>query len=187
MVSLTSLWLPILVSAVFVFVASSIIHMALGYHKHDYRPVPDEHGVADALRKFNIPPGDYVLPRASSMADMKSPAFIEKMTKGPVVLMTVLPSGPPAMGSQLTQWFLYSVLVGVVSAYVAGRAVVPGATYLEVFRFAGCTAFLSYSFAYIPASIWYRKSWGTTLRSMFDGLIYGLLTGGTFGWLWPKL
>ncbi len=187
MVSVTSLWLPILVSAVFVFVASSLIHMVLGYHKNDFRAVPDESGVSDALRRFNIPPGDYCLPRASSMADMKNPAFIEKMKKGPVLLMTVLPNGQWAMGAQLTQWFFFSALVSVFAAYIAGRAVGPGAHYLEVFRFAGCTAFASYALGTIPASIWYKKNWGTTLKSTFDGLVYGLLTGGTFGWLWPDM
>jgi hypothetical protein len=187
MVSVTELWLPILLSAVFVFIASSVIHMVLGYHKGDYRKVPDESGVADALRRFNIPPGDYCLPRADSMADMKNPAFVEKINKGPVLLMTVLPNGQWAMGAQLTQWFLFSALVSVFAAYIAGRAVAPGGSYLEVFRFAGCTAFAGYALGAIPASIWYKKNWGTTLKSTFDGLVYGLLTGGTFGWLWPDM
>jgi hypothetical protein len=91
------------------------------------------------------------------------------------------------MGRQLIQWFLFSVLVSITAAYIAGRALPAGAEYLEVFRFAGCTAFLAYTFAYIPSSIWYRKNWGTTMRNMFDGLIYGLFTGGVFGWLWPAM
>ncbi len=37
MVSLMSLWIPILVSAVIVFVLSSIIHMVLPYHRTDLR------------------------------------------------------------------------------------------------------------------------------------------------------
>ncbi len=187
MVPVTSLWIPIVVSAVIVFALSSIIHMALGYHKNDYRGVPNEDAVMDALRKFSLPPGDYAMPRASSMAQLKDPAFIDKMKKGPVLFMTVFPNGEWKMGGQLAQWFLFSVLVGVVAAYVAGRALDPGANYLDVFRFAGCTAFASYSLAYIPMSIWYKKNWGTTMRNMFDGLVYGLMTGGTFGWLWPSM
>ena len=187
MVSVTELWLPILVSAVFVFIASSLIHMVLGYHKNDFRAVPDESGVADALRRFNIPPGDYCLPRASSMADMKNPAFMEKLKKGPELMMTVLPNGQWGMGAQLTQWFFFSALVSVFAAYIAGRALGPGANYLEVFRFAGCTAFVGYALGAIPPSIWYKKNWGTTLKTVFDGLVYVLLTGGTFGWLWPDM
>jgi hypothetical protein len=185
MVPITDLLVPIVVSAVIVFVVSSIIHMVLGYHAGDFRAVPSQDRVQDALRPFNLAPGDYMLPRPGSMKEMKDPAFQEKCTKGPVVMMTVLPNGMGNMGAQLVQWFLYSVLVGVVAAYITGRALGPGANYLDVFRFAGCTAFLSYSMAYIPMSIWYKKNWGATLRTMFDGFVYGLMTGGTFGWLWP--
>lgn len=186
MVSITELWLPILVSAVAVFVASSLIHMVIGYHKGDFRPVPSEDRVADALRPFNIPPGDYCLPRPQSMAQLKDPAFIEKFKKGPVVLMTVLPPGRTAMGAQLGQWFLFIVVVAIMAAYIAGRALRPGAEYLEVFRFAGATTFFCFSMSYIPTSIWYKKNWGTTLRNMLDGLVYGLVAGGVFGWLWPR-
>ncbi len=185
MVPITELLVPIALSAVIVFVLSSIIHMVLGYHAGDFRPVPNEDRVQDALRSFNLPPGDYMLPRAGSMKEMSSPAFQEKCKKGPVAMMTVLPNGTGNMGAQLIQWFLYSALVGVVAAYVTGRALGPGAHYLDVFRFAGCTSFLCYSMAYIPMSIWYKKNWGATLRTMFDGFVYGLFTGGTFGWLWP--
>jgi hypothetical protein len=159
--------------------------MVLGYHKHDFRPVPNEDRVADALRPFNLPPGDYCLPRAESMAQLKDPAFVAKIEKGPVALVTVLPSGNSGMGAQLAQWFLYSVLVAVFAAYIAGRALAPGAEYLEVQRFAGATTFFCYAMAYIPTSIWYKKNWGTTLRNMLDGLIYGFVSGGVFGWLWP--
>ncbi|MBI1875652.1 MAG: hypothetical protein HYZ58_12570 [Acidobacteria bacterium] len=186
MVPIMSLVIPIVVSAVLVFVASSIIHMVLGYHRSDYRKLPKEDEVQDSLRGFNIPPGDYILPCPGSASAMKEPAFVEKYKKGPIVFMTVIPGGPPTMGKQLVLWFLYTVVVGILSAYVAGRALGPGAPYLEVFRFAGCAAFLSYAMALPQYSIWYKRNVGTTLRSMFDGLIYGLLTGGTFGWLWPR-
>jgi len=72
------------------------------------------------------------------------------------------------------------------AAYIAGRALEPGAHYLSVFRFAGATAFFGYAFALMQQSIWYKRAWGTTFKSTFDGLIYALLTAGTFGWLWPS-
>lgn len=184
---LSVLWLPILISAAVVFVASSIIHMALGYHKADYQKVPNEDRFMDAVRPLAIPPGDYMVPRVSSSAEMKSPEFCEKLAQGPVVMMTVYPSGPFGMGKQLFQWFLFSVVVSGFAAYVAGRVLAPGAEYLAVFRFTGVTAFLAYSVALWPMSIWYKRSWGTTIRSTIDGLIYALLTGGVFGWLWPKM
>lgn len=186
MVSVISLTVPILVSAVIVFVASSIIHMVLPYHRNDLRRLPNEDAVLDALRRFSIPPGDYAAPHAGSPEGMKKPEFVEKMKKGPVVLMTVAPAGPPSMGTSLLLWFFYSVVVSVFAAYIAGRALAPGAHYLEVFRFAGCSAFMAYSLALPQNSIWFKRNWGMTLKTMFDGLVYGLLTAGTFGWLWPR-
>lgn len=182
MISLASLWAPILLSAVFVFVVSSLIHMLLPYHKSDFGKVPDEDEVMAVLRKANIPPGDYAMPRADSMKEMGSPEFIEKCTNGPVLFMTVLKSGPMSMTSSLIQWFLYSVVVSFVAAYITSRAVAPGAHYLEVFRFAGCTAFAGYALALVQNSIWYKRAWSATLKSMFDGLVYALVTAGTFGW-----
>jgi len=189
MVPITSLVIPILLAAVLMFVASSLIHMVLGYHRADYNRLPREDEVQAALRGFNIPPNDYLVPRPESPGAMRDPAFLEKYKKGPVLMMTIMPPSPggtPAMGAQLAQWFVYCIVVGVVAAYMAGRALGPGAPYLAVFRFAGATAFIAHSLALPQYSIWYHRNWGTTLRSMFDGLIYGLLTGGAFGWLWPR-
>jgi hypothetical protein len=185
MVPIMSLWIPILLSAVIVFVASSLIHMFLPYHRNDFRKVPAEDEVMEALRRFEIPPGDYVIPRASSGKEMRAPEFVEKANKGPVAFMTVMPSGIPGMAKNLVLWFIYCVVVGIFAAYIAGRALGPGADYTAAFRFAGCTAFVGYALALWQNSIWYRRAWTTTLKATFDGLIYGLLTGGTFGWLWP--
>jgi hypothetical protein len=185
-VPILSLVVPILVSAVIVFLASWIMHMVLPIHRSDMAPLPSEDEVAEALRKFNIPPGDYMLPRPGGPAAMRSPEFLAKMNKGPVAVMTFMKPGPPNMGANLLQWFLYLVVVGVLVAYVTGRAVGPGADYLRVFRFAGCTAFVAYSLALWQDSIWYRRAWSTTFKYTLDGLVFGLLTAGTFGWLWPR-
>ena len=186
MVGLQALWLPILLSAVIVFVVSSIIHMVLPWHKGDYPKVPDEDKLMDALRPFAVPPGDYMIPRASSMQDMRSPEFAAKLQKGPVLMLTMMPNGPFAMGKNLVSWFLYSVVVGIFAAYVASRALPAGAEYLRVFQLTGVTAFIAYSVALWQMSIWYRRSWRITLKATVDGLVYALLTAGTFGWLWPR-
>ena len=186
MVYLTSLWLPILLSAVLVFIVSSILHMALPYHRSDYKKLAAEDKVLEALRKFDIPPGDYLFPCAGTAKAMKDPAFLDKMNKGPVGVMTVMKSGPPSMVPSLSMWFLYLLVVGVFAAYIAGRALAPGAPYLAVFRFAGCTAFIGYSLALWQHSIWYKRSWSTTIKSTLDGLVYALVTAGVFGWLWPR-
>lgn len=183
MVPVMSLWAPILLSAVIVFVASSVLHMLLPYHRSDFRKVPAEDELMESLRRLSVPPGNYIMPHAATPAAMKDPAYIAKKEQGPNAVLTVIRD--PSMGRSLVQWFLYSIVVSVFAAYVAGRALGPGADYLEVFRFAGTTAFVGYGLALWQNSIWYSIAWSTTLKSNFDALIYGLLTGGTFGWLWP--
>jgi hypothetical protein len=186
MVPITALWLPIVLSAVIVFVASSIIHMVLPIHKSDYRKLPEEDRVLDALRAAGVTPGAmYHFPYCTPK-EMKSPEAVERFKRGPVGLLTVIPNGPPAMGKYLGQWFLYCLVVGVFVAYLTGRTQPLGTHYLQVFRVAGTTAFLGYSLALIQDAIWKGQTWGVTCKQVFDGLIYGLLTAGTFGWLWPR-
>ena len=186
MIGLAALWLPILLSAVIVFVVSSVIHTVLPWHKSDYPKLPNEDQVMNALRPLAIPPGDYMMPRPSSSQEMRSPEFLDKMKRGPVAMLTVMPSGPVTMGKSLTLWFLYAVVVGVFAAYVAGRALPAGAPHRAVFCFAGVTAFLGYSVALWQMSIWYRRAWTTTIKATIDGLLYALLTAATFSWLWPR-
>lgn len=184
---LATLWLPILLSAVAVFVISALIHMVLGYHASDYKKLPNEDGVMEALRKFNIPPGDYHMPHCVSSKEMKDPAFTEKLKTGPVGLMTFFPAGQISMGKSLVLWFIYCIIVSVFAAYIADRAVGPGGHYLQVFRFVGASAFMAYAFALMQDSIWHGRNWGATLRMMFDGLVFALVSAGIFGWLWPKM
>lgn len=187
MVPLTALWLPILLSAVMVFVASSIIHTMLGYHKGDYKKLPDEEKLLQAMRALGAPPpGTYHFPHCPSHKEMKSPEFQEKMKQGPTGILTVFPTGMPNMAKYLGPWFAYCLVVGVFVAYVAGRTLGPGTPYLAVFRVAGTVAFLSYAMAHTHNSVWKGEAWSTTLKFYFDGLVYGLLTAGVFGWLWPR-
>lgn len=185
MVSLGALWMPILVSAVIVFIASSIIHMALPWHKRDYPKLAAERSIMDALRPLALPPGDYMIPRPSDMKEMKTPEFQDLMRQGPVIVMTVRPNGPWHMGGSLLQWFIYSIVVSIFAGYVGGRALPAGTDYLRVFQIVGTTAIAGYALALAQLSIWYGRGWGLTIRSAIDGVIYGALTAGTFGWLWP--
>jgi hypothetical protein len=170
---------------VLVFLASSIIHMATKWHAGDFRPVPNDDAFRDLVRPLAIPPGDYMTPRAQSMEEMKSPEFEEKVKAGPVMLFTIMPPGSTFMGKTLALWFVHLIVVSIFSAYIASRALPTGANYLDVFRFAGATAFIAYAVALWPMWIWYKRDLGTTIRSTIDGLIYSLLTAGMFGWLWP--
>jgi hypothetical protein len=186
MTGLDMLWLPILLSSAIVFAASSAIHMVLPWHKNDYRKAQKEDEVMDALRPLAIPPGDYMVPLPSSMKEMRSPEYTEKFKKGPVLVLTVMPNGPASMVKSLVFWFLYIAVIGILAAYVAGRALGAGAEYRQVFRFAGAVAFIGYSAALWQMSIWYGRSWVTTIKATVDGLLYALLTAAVFGWLWPR-
>ncbi len=185
MISVTELWLPILLSAVFVFVASSVLHMVLQIHNGDYKKLPGEDGIMETMRAEGVEHGMYMFPHASSMKDMGTPEMIEKYNQGPVAWLTVLPNGPIAIGKSLAQWFLYTVLIGFVVAYVATLGLSGGATYGTVFRLTGTVAILAYAFSAFPESIWKGQGWGVALKFVCDGVVYGLVTAGTFGGFWP--
>ena len=186
MVSLTALWIPVLLSAVLVFVVSSVIHMASPWHKNDYPRIPNEDAVRAALRPLGIPPGSYMVPRPANPKEMGSPEFAEKMKTGPVLMLQVMPNGMTPIAKNLINWFIYLVVIGIFSAYLTGRAFGPGTNYLTVFRFVGTTAFMGFALALWQMTIWYRRSWVITMKSTIDGLIYACLMGGVFGWLWPR-
>lgn len=185
MVTIPALWMPIVVSAVFVFLVSSVLHMVFKYHSAEYRKLPKEDETLAGLRAAGLTPGLYHFPHCATQKEMGSPEMIEKMKQGPVGMLTVFPSGPPAMGGYLAKWFLYCVLVGVFVAYLAGRNFAAGAEYRPIFRFAGTVAFMGYALGNLVSSIWKGQPWSATLKEVFDGTLYALVTAGTFGWLWP--
>lgn len=185
MVPILSLWAPILLSAAIVFVASAIIHMLLPFHRGDYKKLPNEDAVLDAMRKAGVTPGDYAFPRPASMKDMKAPEMQERYKRGPVGIMNVARTGLPPMGRSLVQWFLYCVVVSLVAAYVAGLVLPAGTEYRVVFRITSTVAFAGFVLAGWQSPIWKRSSVGTELRNSIDGLIYALLAGGVFGAFWP--
>ena len=182
---LSALWLPIVLSAVIVFVASSILHMVLPYHKSDYQKLPDEDKVLPVLRSAGLKRGLYVFP-FTTHKDMKSPAMIEKYNQGPVGMMTVFHNGPPAMPKFLGLWFAYCLIIGFFVAYLTAHTVSSGAHYLGVFRVVGTAAFLAYGLGNMSNSIWKGQTWSMTIKEVIDGLVFALLTAGTFGWLWPR-
>ena len=186
MVSLGSLWLPILLSSVLVFAVSAIIHMVLKYHNKDYTKLPNEDAVRATIRAGNPPPAQYIIPHCTDMKDMEKPEMKQKYAEGPVAVMNLMRPGKPNMGTYLTQWFVFVLFVSFFIAYIAAHAIAPGTRYLEVFRVVGAIAFLAYGAGQIPESIWWGRPWKVTLKGVLDGLVYGLVTAGTFGWLWPR-
>ncbi len=184
--TLIGLWLPIVVSAVLVFVASSLIWNVLGAHKWHIRGLPDEAAARETLLKQGVAPGQYAIPYGPDRAMMKDPAFKEKLEKGPVAVLTVRRPGLPNMGVFLGGWFLHLLVVSYVVALACGQTLHRGAPYGRVFRVAGAVAFAGYSLAQVPNAIWWGRPWKSALKEVADGVVYALLTAGTFGWLWPE-
>ncbi len=186
MVPLLDLWLPILTAAVFVFLVSSVIHMAIPLHKNDFKRLPNEDAVLEALRRERVEPGAYIFPMCGSMKEMSSPEMIERYRRGPVGHMQVRPSGVPSIGKALGQWFLYCVVIAVFVAYIGSRGSLGlGAPASEVFQLTGTAGILGFAFGAFTESIWKGVSWLTSWKFAFDGILYGLATGASFAWLWP--
>ena len=185
MLALVDLWMPILVSAVAVFIVSSIVHMWLPIHKSDYKKMPGEEGILETMRGQSVQPGTYMFPCAGSMKDMATPEHLEKCKLGPVGFLTVVPSGVPNMGKSLGQWFAYSILISIFVAYIGGLSLDGNSEFMKKFQVAGAIAVLGYALASMPESIWKGQQWSTTAKFIFDGMLYGLATGLVFAWLWP--
>ncbi len=180
-----SLWLPVLVSAALVWIASAIVWMALRHHKSDFAGLTNEDGVTDALRKQGLKPGQYLLPFMSDMSKCKDPAVVKRLEEGPNVMFRVTPNGVPKMGKSLVQYFAYCVLVSFVTAYVARHTLTFGADKMSVFRLTGTIAIASYTLALLPESIWMWRPWVATWKSACDSIVYGIMTGAVFALLWP--
>ena len=186
MITLTQLLLPALVSAVLVFLVSSLIHMLTPWHAGDFARLPNEDAVLTALRPLNIAPGEYAAPRSSSMKEMGTEEFKAKYRRGPVVMLNVLPNVSGGMGQQLGLWFVYAAVVALFAGYITSRAVGAGTSPAVVFKFVAAIAAAAYSIGLWQMTIWYRRPWITTIKSTIDGVLYGCLTAAAFALLWPR-
>lgn len=185
MTPVLSLWLPIVVAAVAVFIVSSIAHMVLTYHRSDFRQLQKEPEVLAALRGAGVAPGLYQFPWCKSPKEMSTPEAQAKFRQGPVGILTVMPSGPMAMGKFLGLWFVYTLIVSFTIAYVAGVTLAPGADRMLVARVTGSMAILVYAIANVVDSIWKGYPWGMTAKNAVDGILYAAATAAVFAWLWP--
>ena len=184
MVSLMSLWLPIVLSAVAVFMVSAVVWMVMPHHKKDFAGIPDEGALINVLKGQNVQSGQYTFPYAADMKAMSEPAMQQKFNEGPVGFLSVVPPGN-RMNAQLAQQLIYQLTISLFAAYLASRTLQTNAAYLSVFRITGTVAFLGYAGAVIPNSIWFGWKWSVTWKNVLDGLVYALITAGFFGWLWP--
>ena len=184
MSSLAPLWLPIVLSALFVFIGSFIVHMVVRWHNNDQIALPNEAAVADVLR--GIPAQDYRIPYPTKPGDFKSPEFQERAKRGPMAMITITQGDMmTSFRNALIQWFVLCLVIAFVAGHVAYPMLGPGAEYMEVFHTVGLTAYAAFGLGIVQQSIWFGKPWKPTIKSMVDALLYAGLMAGTFGWLWP--
>jgi len=196
---LTHLWLPILLSAAGVWIASAVAWMAINHHAKDYRKLPNEEAFTNAVRGLNIPPGNYMFPHAGDdRKACRSPEFMEKWKKGPAGIMGIWQCDG-GMGGKMILTFLVYIVVSTLIAYLGwvtlpheNVAVVGGVTrtiadasFSHVFRALGTAGVLAYAFAHLPNGIWFGQYPRAMMLCVIDGIVYGLITGAIFAWLWP--
>ncbi len=186
MISLDQLWIPIVLSAVLVFAASSLIHMVFKWHNSDYHKLANEDEVRAVIRKANPAPGQYVMPYCADPKEMGKPEMVEKFKEGPDGFLVLMKPAAPSMGKPLALWFLLNVLISLAAGYLASRTVPEGASFLAVCRTVGIVTFLAYAGGSVSQAIWMGKQPSSAAKEVLDAFIYGLLSAVAFGWLWPR-
>ncbi len=183
-VTVMMLWVPIVLAAFVVMIGSTVVWMALKYENAEWKPIPGEDQLREAVRKLNLAmPGQYIFPH---MMNQSPDLAAKKMEEGPAGVLLLRKPGRFSMSSQLYKSFIYYLVVSFFVAYVTSHALPRGAEYLKVFQVAGASGFMAYGFALVPEAIWFGRTWKSVCKGLFSGLIYGCLTAGTFGWLWPR-
>lgn len=184
--ALLSLWLPILLSAVTVFVISSLIHMVIKWHASDYTSLPNEDAVRAAIRAGNPAPGRYVIPHCADMKDMGSDAMKQKYAEGPVGHLTLIAPGAPNMGKYLGLWFLWSLAIAVVAGFLASRLIAMDHAHCRAAaKLVFAVTFIAHGFGTVAESIWMGRPWSSSAKHLLDAALYGLGCGAVFCWLWP--
>jgi len=181
---LASLWLPIVLSAVVVFIASSIAWMVLPHHKADIKKLPNEAEFTRTLSEMDIPPGTYMWPNCENNAEMKSEEFKQRYEEGPWGNMNIVPR-KPNFALNLMLMFVFYLVVSAIVGYLTSQARAPGADFLAVFEFASIGAFAGYCLGGFPHSIFFGRPVRAVFTDFVDGVVHALLTGVVFAWLWP--
>lgn len=173
--------IAILVAAVGVFVASSLIHMVLKWHNSGYLSFGNEAEVLAAIGKGKPAPGQYVLPYCADMKQMQSPEMQKKFIDGPVGIVFIRENGAPNMGKHLGQWFGVCLAVSAAVACLCAASI-PGA----VTRVAAVSSFFAYGTGWAINAIWDSRTWKTAFVHLADAAIYAAVTAASFALLWPK-
>ena len=82
-------------------------------------------------------------------------------------------------------YFLFCLVISILAGYLGSISLQVGADYLAVFQVVGTAAILGYAGNRVSEAVWFGRSWSSVCKEIVDGIVYGLLTGGVFGWLWP--
>ena len=186
-VSVSELWLAILVAGLLCWVASALIHMLIKYHNADYKELTNEEAVSSTLADKPPAPALYTLPYCSDMKAMGEESMQKKFNDGPVAMITIMPNGMPPMGKLLSQQIVFFIFGSFLIGYLATISIAGNADFMMVFRQVFIASFLTYGWAQIPYSIWMGQPWSNCVRYLLDALIYAAVTAGTFSLLWPNL
>jgi len=185
--NISELWLAILLSGLFCWIASALIHMLIKYHNADYKQLKNQDEVSATLKSSSPAPALYSLPYCSDMKQMADESMQKKFNDGPVAMIFVLPNGMPAMGKLLALQILFFIVGAALIAYLSSMSIAAGSDSMLVFRSVFVASFLTYGWAQIPYSIWMGQPWSNCIRYLIDALIYAGITAVVFTWLWPGL
>jgi len=181
---LTTLWLPILLTTAAVWLISMIASMALPHHKQDFIALPDEDGFMADLRTRGIKPGNYIFPDFRDPKSMKTPKVEKALNEGPVGHLSVW-NTPLTMADKMIGTFVVYLVATTLIAYLARIALPGAAPFAKVFQIAATAGVLAYCFAHLPSAIWWGSYRRTIIANIADGILYGVITGAIFAWLWP--
>ncbi|GAA4354171.1 hypothetical protein [Kangiella marina] len=185
-VSIIELWLPILLSGLFAWIASALIHMVIKYHNTDYKKLNDEDGISNAIEQSGDKPGFYTLPHCADFNEMNDPAVQARFKKGPIAIVTVMNNGLPPMGKLLIQQFLFFVIGSLLVAVIGCLTLSKSAVAVDIFQVLFVAGFMCFGWASIPYSIWFGHPWLVTVKYLVDAVIYSAVIAATYTWLWPS-
>lgn len=185
-ISLAELWLPIILSGLFAWIASALIHMLIKYHNSDYKKLNNEEDISKSIKHSDNSPGFYTMPYCDDMKEMSDPAVQEKFKKGPVAMITIMENGLPNMGKSLVQQLLFFILGSLLIGYIGTLVLTKGAASGDIFHLLFVSGFLGFGWASIPYSIWFGHPWSVTIKYLIDAIIYSGVIAATYAWLWPS-